>query len=75
MAHNKIKCEAEQARISLERNKLSWLRDGRLSMEAVQALGGERASAHGRVPHFDLVGNLRLVLKFNKKDPEIFFAI
>ena len=36
MAHDKMKYEAEQARISLERDKLSLLREGRLSIEAVQ---------------------------------------
>ena len=61
MAHDKMKCEAEQARISLEREKLSLLREGRLSRGDVQALGGERTSSHGRVSQFDLVGNLKLV--------------
>ena len=75
MAHDKIKCEAEQDRISLEREKLSLLREGRLSREDMQALGGERVSAHSRVPHFDLVGNLKLVPKFNEKDPETFFSL
>ena len=75
MAHDKMKCEAEQDRISLEREKLSLLREGRLSREDMQALGGERVSAHSRVPHFDLVGNLKLVPKFNEKDPETFFSL
>ena len=70
MAHDKMKYEAEQARISLERDKLSLLREGRLSIEAVQALGGVRGSSHGRASHFDLVGNLKLVPKFNERDPE-----
>ena len=68
MQHDKMKCEAEQARISLEWEKLSLYREGRLSMEAFQALGGESGSSCGRSSHFDIVGSLKLVPKFNEQD-------
>lgn len=62
-----MKCETEQL-----------IREGKLSLEAGQGLHvdvcsvnfGERFSSH-----FDLVGNLWLILRFSERDPETFLLL
>lgn len=59
----------------MERNKLGLIREGRLSLEAGHGLVGDGVSSGGRSSsHFHVVGNLRLVLRFNESDPETFFS-
>ncbi len=54
----KIKCGTEQTRITLVREKLSLIRDGSLSLEASQGLGGDFSSGAGSSSHYDLICGL-----------------
>lgn len=72
LALENMKFDIEQARITLEHEKLSLIREGRLSQGASQGPGGDSSI----VGHsFDQVGNLRLVPLFNERDPETFFSL
>ena len=63
----RIHQESERAKLDLERQRLTLVRDGRLSGED-QDRQGASSSAHC----FD-VNNLRLLPQFNERDPDIFF--
>lgn len=76
LALEKMKCEMEQARITLELKILGLIRDGRLSLDAAQWLGENRLSSGDcSSSHLDLVGNFRLIPRFNERDPEMFYFL
>lgn len=70
LALERMKNGTEQARIKLEREKLSLIREGKLSLET-----GQSAECVSPVDGFDFVGNLKLVPRFSEKDPETFFSV
>ncbi|CAJ1087102.1 uncharacterized protein LOC117532417 [Xyrichtys novacula] len=65
----RIHQESERAKVDLERQRLTLVRDGRLSGED-QDRQGASSSAH----RFD-VNNLRLLPQFNERDPDTFFLM
>ena len=70
----KMKCDTEQAGITLEHEKLSLIREVRLSLEAGQGQGGDSfLSGNCFSSIFNPVGSLELVPRFNERDPETFF--
>ena len=51
---------------------MDLIRDGKLTSE----LEAEAASVSGAVPHScDMGANLRLLLKFNERDPDTFYTL
>lgn len=60
--------DMEQAKLDLQSASLGLVREGRLS--------GDFLPGEGRSPRLsDLGGNLRLVPKFNERDPDVFFSM
>lgn len=52
------------------------IREGKLNLETGQGIVGDNVSLNVcPSSRFDLVGNLRLVPKFNERDPETFFSL
>ena len=67
----KGKIEMEKLRINLQREKVELVKEGKMDQNLL-ATGG--SSAIEKRP-FDLVTNLRLMPKFNEKEPETFFSL
>lgn len=68
----RMKSDTQQARISLERERLSLIREGKLSLETGQST--ECVSPVDGSARFHFVANLRLVSRFSEKDPETFLS-
>ena len=66
----KMKQRTELAKLDLESKKLQLIEEGKLSADALSntARGGGGKS-------IDIGGNLRLLPRFNEKDPDIFFLL
>lgn len=62
------KTRNEQTNIELQKCRLEIIREGGLNSGSVDAL-------HGASQTFDTAGNLRLVPKFNERDPDTFFTL
>lgn len=58
-------------KLELEKHKLELMSQGKLQPPDVE----ESAVLVPPTPSFDIVVNLRLVPKFNEKDPDIFFVL
>ena len=65
--------KVEQSKLELERAKLELIKEGKLTAGEA-GVGGNR-SLGSQSQEFDIFGNLRLVPKFNEKDPETFFSM
>lgn len=63
----------ERERLKLEQLKLELIREGKAS-EVLLGSGTTRQSLGGCVG-FDVAGNLRLLPKFNERDPDTFFSL
>ena len=83
MERDKIGIEKEWLRQSLEKEKLE-LQQYRLDLIKVGKLSGDAgagcsvesvASGSQSLKRFDAVGNLRLVLKFEERDPDTLFSL
>ncbi|KAF7654547.1 hypothetical protein LDENG_00068490 [Lucifuga dentata] len=68
----KIKQEAEQAKLEFQKHKLDLNKAGRISVEG---LSDDFSGAGGVGDQFDVLTELRLVPKFNERDPETFFLL
>ena len=78
LAFGKLRYDAatEQARIRLEHESLRLDREDKLDMKAGHGLAEEVSSGvRFSCSQFDIIGNLRLVPRFNERDPEIFFSL
>ncbi|XP_036974481.1 uncharacterized protein LOC119030758 [Acanthopagrus latus] len=69
IAIEKMPCEMEQAKLSLQRSRLELIRSGKMVDESVLSPPSESSEC------FDVLGNLRLLPKFNEKEPEAFFSL
>ena len=67
----KMRQKTEQAKINLQREKLELVREGKIDQKLLEG-DGDSVSGNNT---FDLVGSLRLMPKFNEKDPETFFSL
>lgn len=67
----RLRLETEQAKIALQTARLGLVRDGKLSEDVLHSEEG--SSSLPRAP--DVVRNLRLLPKFNEKDPDVFFSL
>lgn len=64
----RLRREAEHAKIALQTTRLGLGRDGKLP-------GFDEAENVSLSKRSDVVGNLRLLPKFNEKDPDVFFSL
>ena len=71
IAIEKMHCEMEQAKLSLQKSRLELIKSGEMVDESVDGLLPPPESPDG----FDVLGNLRLLPKFNEKEPEAFFSL
>ncbi|XP_030294105.1 uncharacterized protein LOC115594274 [Sparus aurata] len=75
IAVEKLRYQTEQTKLSLEQSRLELLKGG----SSVAGVSGEQESSSvhpgGGGDGFDVLGNLRLLPKFNEKDPETFFSL
>ncbi len=62
------KVQLQQQQLELKRYRLDLIRDGKLAVSG----GGERDLAFCK---FDVVGNMKLIPKFDEKDVELFFLL
>ena len=67
----KLRQTTEQARINLQLQKVELVKEGKMDQRLLESEGAGGAEKRG----FDLVGSLRLMPKFNEKDPETFFSL
>ena len=67
------KLKIEQSKLELERTKLELIREGKLTAGEAGVAGNRSLGSQSQ--EFDIFGNLRLVPKFNEKDPETFFSM
>lgn len=69
----------EYAKLKFQQEQLQLVRDGKLSRESLFDCYPESPSGRssfGCAPaSFDIVVNLRLLPKFNEKEPETFFSL
>ena len=75
-----FKQDMERAKIKLQQERIELVREGKISGESLFWEGDpdlpRGSSAFGRAPEtFDIVGNLRLLPRFNERDPETFFSL
>ena len=72
MELEKVRQGTEKIKLELQKCKLDLFRDRKLSSES----GAEAASVSGAVPRScDMDVNLRLLPKFNERDPDTFFTL
>lgn len=71
VAIERLCCETEQAKIDLQATRLGLVREGKVSGEVWQE--GDGSSSSLRSP--DVVNNLRLLPKFNERNPDVFFFL
>ncbi|XP_030283654.1 uncharacterized protein LOC115587797 [Sparus aurata] len=71
VAIERLRRETEQAKIDLQATRLGLVKEGKLSGEVLQ--GGDGSSSPSKSP--DMVSSLRLLPKFNEKDPDVFFSL
>ena len=65
----------EQSRLDIEKTKLELIKEGKLAAGEAGLSTGRSWVSGSNDQDFDIFCNLRLVLKFNEKDPETFFSL
>ena len=68
----KLKQQTEMAKLDMEYKKLELIQKGLLSSDALVSLNSERG---GGPKSSDISTNLRLLPRFNEKDPDTFFLL
>ncbi len=68
----RLRQETEQARIELQRQKLALIGDGKVAADVLLA---DNPSVSSRSMGSDNLGDLKLVPKFDERDPETFFSL
>uniref|UniRef100_A0A8C5CMY1 Gypsy retrotransposon integrase-like protein 1 n=1 Tax=Gadus morhua TaxID=8049 RepID=A0A8C5CMY1_GADMO len=75
IAVEKLRYQTEQAKLSVEQSRLELLRAGFSGGAASGAQESSSVRPGGGGECFDVLGNLRLLPKFNERDPESFFSL
>ena len=70
IATEKMRCEMEQAKLFLQKSRLELIKSGKMVDESVDGLSPPPESPEC----FDVLGNLRLLPKFNTRDLTGHFA-
>ena len=68
----KIQQQTEMAKLDIEYKKLELIQKGHLSSDALVSVNAERG---GGLKSFDIGTNMRLLPRFNEKDPDTFFLL
>ncbi len=72
----RMEYELEQTKLSLEKTRLDLIKSGEKVEPVGAAYGpGLFMSPEGSSEGFDILGNLRLLPRFNEKEPEAFFSL
>lgn len=74
-AIEKLRHQTEQAKLSLQQYKLDLIKSGKSVSEGSVDFDTSSLCPGSAEECFDVLGNLRLLPKFNEKDPETFFSL
>lgn len=71
----KLRFETEQAKLALEQHRLELIKSGMIISDCSVGFEGGSLVSSREDEGFDVLGNLRLLPKFNERDPESFFSL
>ncbi len=75
LAVEKLRYQTEQTKLSLQQYKLDLIKSGQLVTDGSVELESSSFLPERSEECFDVLGNLRLLPKFNERDPETFFSL